>query len=416
MNQDLSWDKAITDRLNSMFGFEKFDPTTVTLSFEEKKKLFEPFIKSFKKKDIQIITVAGTNGKGETARSIARELLKEKKKVGLWTSPHILSVRERFILNDVIIAKDKFEELIEKVPKLSFYESLLFLFCLWMEEQEELDFLILEVGLGGRLDATNFFDANLVCLTSISKDHCEILGNSLSKILKEKLGVCRSDAPLISSLTSDFLNSEIKAFTRKNSIKWINTKTYYEDLSGIPYWDQNMITALFASEFVLRGGENIRIPKKNELPRPESSPGRFEQMTLKNRGFIFIGAHNLDGLRHLVQSVFERIDSDQEIETLFALSDRSEEEVSSMMDVLLSCPRIANGAWVCEFDHPRALSSKKLFSLFQKREKNGKENIRFAKDWAKQIHNHHSGTTLVLGSYYFIGEVQKILLNHSRLS
>jgi len=416
MIQDLSWDKAISEKLNSLFGFEKFDPQKVSLSFAEKKKLFAPFIKSFEKKGIKIITVAGTNGKGETARIIARELAKNAKNCALWTSPHVLSVRERFIYNEELISECEFEELLEKVPVLSFYESLFYLFCLWIDQRENVDYLILEVGLGGRLDATNFFDTDLACLTSISKDHCEILGNTHSEILKEKLGITRTEAPLISCLTSDFLNSEIKEFTSERLNHWINIKDEISSLKDLPYWEQNAITALTAVNIILRGIENLKIPKKNELPPPESSPGRFEQMTLKNRGFIFIGAHNLDGLRHLVQSVFGRIKDEQEIETLFALSDRPLEEVSSMMDVILSCPRLAKKAWVCEFDHPRALSSQKLFSLFEEREKNGKENIRFAKDWAKQIQNESTGTTLVLGSYYFIGEVQKLLLSLSRPS
>ncbi|MBK26326.1 MAG: hypothetical protein CME70_20165 [Halobacteriovorax sp.] len=416
MNQDLSWDEAITEKLNSKFGFEKFDPKKVSLSFEEKKNLFSHFVESFEKKEIKIITVAGTNGKGETARTIARELSKNGKNCGLWTSPHVLSVRERFIFKEEMISKNQFEKLLEQVPLLSFYESLFYLFCLWIDQREKVDFLILEVGLGGRLDATNFFDTDLACLTSISKDHCEILGDTHSLILKEKLGITRETAPLISCLTSDFLNSEIKEFTSKAKINWINLKESVPELRKLPYWEQNTLTALTAVNLILQGIENLKIPNKNELPPPESSPGRFEQMTLKNRGFIFIGAHNLDGLRHLVQSVFGRIKGEQEIETLFALSDRPLEEVSSMMDVILTCPRLAKKAWVCEFNHPRALSSEKLFSLFEQREKNGKENIRFAKDWAKQIQNESTGTTLVLGSYYFIGEVQKLLLSLSRTS
>ncbi|MFT6069363.1 MAG: dihydrofolate synthase/folylpolyglutamate synthase [Bacteriovoracaceae bacterium] len=409
MDRGGSWDLGIDNKLDALFGLEKFHKDKIELSFTEKKKFFAPFSKHFQK--LKVITVAGTNGKGESSRLIQSHLRKKGLNVAVWTSPHILSVRERFIFNESLISTTKFEEGLEKIPpELSYYEGLFFLFCNWVSNLSGLDIIILEVGLGGRLDATNFFDADLVCLTSISRDHCHILGNTLEEILSEKLGVCRKKVPLISAITSDTLNKKILSFTQTNEIPWINLKEKYPNLALAAYWDQNMLLSLTAVDVLTRSVDDLQPLDLKKLPLPKNSPGRFEQMTLENRGFIFIGAHNLDGLRVLVQSIYSRVTLNEDSGCLMALSDREDDEINSMIEVILSCDRIKKNASVCYFDHPRALSREKLLLVLENREKAGKEELKFVESWIETINKSSSEKTLILGSYYFISKVQKHLL------
>ncbi len=410
MDRGGSWDLEIDNKLDALFGIEKFQKEKVELSFSEKKKFFSSFIKHFQK--IKIITVAGTNGKGECARLIHGHLRKRNISAALWTSPHILSVRERFIFNESLIKEADFEEGLAQIPReLSYYEGLFYLFCHWAKSLEGLEVILLEVGLGGRLDATNFFDTDLVCLTSISRDHCHILGNTLEEILLEKLGVCRNKIPLISALTSDTLNKKVSTFVETHQIPWVNLKEKYPKLPLAAYWDQNMLVSLTAVDLLTRSVDNLQSFDLEKLPLPKNSPGRFEQMTLENRGFIFIGAHNLDGLRVLVQSIYNRVNLDEESECFFALSDREDDEINSMMEVIISCERMRKNTSICFFDHPRALNREKLLSVLDKRKEAGKEELKFVKSWTEAIDKSSCEKTLILGSYYFISEVQKHLLN-----
>ena len=171
-----------------------------------------------------------------------------------------------------------------------------------------------------------------------------------------------------------------------------------------------MLTSLAAEQILLHGVTDFSPIKREDIPAPQSSPGRFEQMTLKKRRFIFIGAHNLDGLRVLVQSIYKRVELDVDSECLFALSERPDDEINSILEVIISCNRLSRITKVCSFKHPRALNIEKLSSLLESRKKAGKEELKFVESWKKAINKSSSNKTLILGSYYFISEVQKYLL------
>ena len=137
----------------------------------------------------KIITVTGTNGKGSTSRLIAKSIAKSYN-VSLFTSPHIHCLTERFFINNEFINskrllslfENNLEELKRQNIQLSFFEFLFFTFlgevCF-----KKSDFLVLEVGLGGRYDATNSVDPDISILTSLGRDHIEFFGNSYRKIL-----------------------------------------------------------------------------------------------------------------------------------------------------------------------------------------------------------------------------------------
>ncbi len=175
------------------------------------------------------ILIAGTKGKGSTALILGSCLKECGYKVGIYTSPHLLSMRERIQFQNYPIKKEEFTELTFQLKKLienhklTFFESLTAIAFLFFLKKDP-DFTILEVGLGGRLDATNVVNPIFSIITRIDYDHTEILGNTLSKIAVEKAGIIHQGVPLI---TFHQKKSVDKIF-QKVCVKK-NSKIFYSD-------------------------------------------------------------------------------------------------------------------------------------------------------------------------------------------
>ena len=149
-----------------------------------------------------IITVAGTNGKGSTCAYLEAMLSAAGYRVGLYTSPHLLRFNERIRLNQLevddaaICSAFRAIEAARGAISLSYFEFAT-LAAVWLFEQAAVDVMILEVGLGGRLDAVNVFDADVAVVTNIDIDHIEYLGDNREQIGREKAGVFRTQRPAI---------------------------------------------------------------------------------------------------------------------------------------------------------------------------------------------------------------------------
>ncbi|OJU81236.1 MAG: hypothetical protein BGO10_03270 [Chlamydia sp. 32-24] len=155
-------------------------------------------------KDLKIIHVAGTNGKGSVCTKIAKALEYDGYKTGLFTSPHISTFRERIQINGHMISESEVESHLNKLFSLieenqitaTFFE-VTFILALLHFAFHKVDYVVLETGLGGRLDATNISKPILTIITSIGKDHCEILGNTIEEITLEKAGIIKENTPII---------------------------------------------------------------------------------------------------------------------------------------------------------------------------------------------------------------------------
>ena len=148
---------------------------------------------------LQMIHVGGTNGKGSTSHMISACLQEIGYKVGLYTSPHLLDFSERIKINKSCIHRDFVIDFVVKhkdfflQKKLSFFE-ITFGMALCYFEQEGVDYAVIEVGLGGRLDATNVINPRVTAITNIGLDHTEFLGNTRAAIAFEKAGFNRIEA------------------------------------------------------------------------------------------------------------------------------------------------------------------------------------------------------------------------------
>lgn len=149
-----------------------------------------------------VITVTGTNGKGSTVAALNRIYRTAGYRVGVFTSPHLLSVHERIQVNDEPISEESCNQLTQQLKShpdfstLSWFEAFLMLALLYFKQQN-LDVVILEVGMGGRLDATNMIDADLVIVSNVDLDHQTYLGDTREEIAFQKAGLFRFQKPAI---------------------------------------------------------------------------------------------------------------------------------------------------------------------------------------------------------------------------
>ena len=380
-----------------------------------------PFKEWIRQNDLKIITIGGTNGKGETVYYLEQFFKVTPLNVVSFSSPHIQSVNERIKFNQKEISDETFIDLLEdsyfeiEIFQLSYYELIFLCFLKFAKSKKKVDILLLEVGLGGPLDAVNLLDTDYAAITSISRDHQEILGKNLKDILNEKLGIIRNDKFLVTCLEQSSLRSVVK-----NKIKNLN----------IDYFD------LFASDVVKKEDHyktrNYQVAKAifNQLSMctiptlEEISPskGRGELMTLGIRSFIFIGAHNVDGIRKMTQYL-STVDS-KTCETkvfdiiVISFSKRTEKEIEQCLEIILQSPCLCKEVIVTAFSHYKAATKIEIEDLVKNlitRNSNYRKRIRFVENFDKLLtEENENNKILVTGSYYFIGEFQQYLKSSSK--
>lgn len=365
--------------------------------------IFSPYISALKTK--KIVTIAGTNGKGETAYQLEQLLLKDAKKVALWTSPHLVSVTERMRFNGHEISAQEcqqiFLELEGKGESLSYYEFLFLCFIKYCTHHE-FDVLILEVGLGGRLDAVNLIDADVSAVCSIGRDHQAILGFKLEEILYEKLGVSRPEKPCVSALESKFLRSKTKDWCESHNVHWIDAFERGDLCATDAYPRRNQVVAHMLKSLVQEQFDSF--DAKAIKNQNESFPGRREVMTLGALRFIFIGAHNVDGFRHMTQFWCEKGHPD---EVWCSFSARPLRDLKACVALLAKLPKKIRHV-LTPFEHPRAQSAESLQQLAATMD----GRIEFEANWKELLlsDNKSARTIAIVGSYYFVGAVMRELL------
>ena len=163
------------------------------------------------------VHVAGTNGKGSTSHTLAALLQALGYRVGLYTSPHLVDFRERIRVNGKPIPKERVIDFVERKRSFfeplapSFFELTTALAFLYFAE-EKVDFAVIEVGLGGRLDCTNLISPELCVITNISLDHTQFLGDTLEKIATEKAGIIKPGVPVVVGQTTSETRRVFQAF------------------------------------------------------------------------------------------------------------------------------------------------------------------------------------------------------------
>lgn len=285
----------------------------------------------------KIIHVAGTNGKGSVCSYVTGILCECGKSVGTFISPHLITTRERFSVNKKIISEEEFEKAFDVIKEIvdrleqsglvhpSYFEFL-FLMGMYIFKQRGVEYAVLEVGLGGRLDATNVFDKVLLSIiTSISMDHVEILGDTIEDIAREKAGIIKKNVPVVyldnDKRVSDVIEEKARLTNSKTyKVSTDNTKILKKSLKNIDFYFDNMyykegtfsvpsmaiyqiansIMAIVAIAVISElTGDNIPYSKVRDGLMNVVWEGRMERVL---DDVILDGAHNEDGIAAFIKT------------------------------------------------------------------------------------------------------------------
>jgi len=260
----------------------------VKLGLDNMRKMSDLFGKPETK--YRTIHIAGSNGKGSVSLKIAHSYQLSGKKVGLYTSPHISTFRERIQVDGKMISEETaarlLEELFSRTENIpaTFFELTTLLAFLYFAEQN-VDVAIIEAGLGGRLDATNIIIPELAVITSISLDHTEILGCSIEVIAAEKRGIVKPPVPVL-----------IGPHVPLEVIQRAGAPTFQVIGEFGSFDEENSAIAQKALEL-------LQVPPLGLQIRP---PCRMEEIMGREAPLVLDVAHNPDGLRFLFQSMNQK--------------------------------------------------------------------------------------------------------------
>ncbi|MBT0951631.1 bifunctional folylpolyglutamate synthase/dihydrofolate synthase [Streptococcus infantis] len=373
-----------------------------------------------------IIHVTGTNGKGSTIAFMRELFVSHGKKVGTFTSPHIVSIHDRICINGEPISDVDFIRLAEQVKameqrllethdQLSFFELLTLIALLYFKEQG-VDLVLLEVGIGGLLDTTNVVTGEIAVITSIGLDHQETLGNSLAEITEQKAGIFKSgksaviaklapEAQMVCQRTANDLSVTLYQADQDFSFKNGCFSSSLADLNQLKlglegaYQEENAALALQAFLlFMAQRDENVDQEAIRTALRTTRWAGRLEAIT----DHIYLdGAHNLPALERLVEFIQEKIQQGYQAQILFGALKRK--DYGGMLTSLTEHLPDAT-LYVTTFDYQGSLEEQDL---------GGYTNIASYRDFIDNFEASAEEQDLlfVTGSLYFISEVRAYLMN-----
>lgn len=389
-------------------------------------------------KDLKVIHVGGTNGKGSTVTFISSVLKSQGCRVGIYTSPYIERFTERIRINDDEISEEDVARLIDEIRPLvdrlveeglehpTEFEIITACAFKYFKEKQ-VDFVVLEVGLGGSFDATNVVDPLLSVITTISYDHMNILGDTLSKIAFEKAGIIKKGKPVvIYPQEKEAMFMLLDAAGNKGAKVYLVEDMKYEvkndtvdgivfDVSG---WNSykdlkirmlgqhqvmNAMTALLAIE-VLRI-EGYKVDDSAIYKGFESArwPGRFEILH-KSPYIVLDGGHNVQGIQVLVNAVKKYFNGRQITIVCGMLRDKN------YPDMVKGLTEISDTFITVKPDSPRALTAEELKNVIEGSGKTAiaaesvEDAVKIGLESTK-----HDDVLLFCGSLYMIGHARGIL-------
>ena len=383
-------------------------------------------------KKMKIIHVAGTNGKGSVCAMLS-SILGEKYRVGRYTSPNLVDVRERITINGRMISKNDFSRIMTRIKKINvpscfghptFFETLTAVALKYFHEKN-IDFAVLETGLGGRLDATNIVKPLVSVITNVSMEHEDVLGDTLEKIAGEKAGIIKKNVPVVTSAKNKKVLKVIKWACAENKCRLINVS----ENAKIRKLSHNLDGQFFDLQTKKNKYFNLRIPLlgKHQLVNAATALsvveiiGGFSEMDVRN-GFsktkwpgrleiinrnpliVVDGAHNPDCMKKLKSAVMEYFSYDNLILILGILSDKN---IKKMVKI------IAPPSDIIVITKPgteRAADPKIIKNEAEKyiRTVVVKDNVKNALDYAKSIAKKND-MILITGSLYTVGDVKKAI-------
>lgn len=335
----------------------------------------------------KVIHVAGSKGKGSVCYILAEALKNEGYKVGLFSSPALFCYEEMIQINSEEIKTAKLYELIDEVKKAAEnFKPTLFeqvtLAALLYFEREKCDYVILEVGMGGRLDATNLIERkDLTILTHMEMEHFPILGDNLYEITREKLGICRKNVPLITTMEQD---PEVFRAIDEMGFEPIKTGSF-----ELGYHNADSTGIAFGALDVL--GVQLS-PTEIEKIKELKIPGRFEIRKIGLHTLILDGAHTYDSIQNLHRNVSEYIEHNALPDPIWAIH-ILKDKPSDLVNLFLPL----NSVWINLKDE-RAAEAPADIAVAE------------ADEFLQNLQNDHDPKTVVFGgSFKLVAKIKELL-------
>ena len=367
---------------------------------------------------VKIIHIAGTNGKGSTAHYINNILLAAGKRVGLFTSPHLLKWQERIQINGQPIEyPDDYEKNLfdggyfintAKLAKSIF-------------EQADLDYMIIETGIGGKKDITMMFDADVAVITSIDKDHMDILGRSLPEIAAQKAGIIRKNGAVFSQPQKSAAARIIKhnAFMMRNSLEMLSKRQiknirqdekgilfdfYYKDteFKNIQLANYSRIQTLnAATAFMVAANEGITTPFiRQGLAMPIS--GRTH---IAGKDMVLDVAHNAQAMKVLKEMV-KRNYPGRRVNVMFAL-----QKSKDIKEIAKTINQFAYRTFLIDFNDKKFFPPKDISRHFKRPHYlvGSGGGLKKSLEYARIKSTEENAVLVVCGSFYLTGAVYGLI-------
>lgn len=391
---------------------------------------------------LRSLHIGGTNGKGSTVNFIRHMIQEGGYSVGTFTSPYIVRFNERISINGEAISDQELVEVANRVKPLveelsesdlgqpTEFETITVMAMLYFAEIAVPDFVLIEVGLGGRLDSTNVIFPLLTVITNVGYDHTEILGDQIESIAMEKAGIIKSGTPVITAAEkSDALQVIRNKSNEKTAKLYVLGENFYCNHEGSASTGESFsYCSLFKERQGLFIGMKGRHQVKNaslalmavdylkqyyalvldeeeiyEGLKKASWPGRFEEVS-RQPHIVLDGAHNPEGIRCLVETL-RNYYSDKEIRVVFAAM--GNKNVSEMLQPL---ENLTSHLYFTTFSFERSATVEQLSEWADFQAEKMDSNWKTALDSAISDGGPNA-MIVVTGSLYFISEVRKTYMN-----
>ena len=348
---------------------------------------------------LRVVHVAGTNGKGAVCALVEAALRAAGFRTGRYTSPHLVSLTERFTLDGAPVADARLDEAFACVPSadtLTYFE-LLTAVAFALYARERVDYLVLETGLGGRLDATNVVSRPAACaITRIGFDHCSWLGDTLPAIAAEKGGIIKPGVPVVLGA----MPAEARATLEQIAAACGAPCTFAPDIfrdDDIPeglalkgaFNRENAITAMAVLQRLGVGADAVA-----EGFRSAVWPGRFQKIRWKGRTFLVDGAHNPPAMKALAAALRELPGAAGRTVICGFCGDK---DVSTCLDTLRT---VADAGFAVPIRNPRSLPAARTAELMRAA---GFRDVRACGSLDEALSAAPDGT-VICGSLFLAGE------------
>lgn len=389
---------------------------------------------------MKLIHVAGSNGKGSVCAYLSSILTTAGKQTGLFTSPHLVDINERFQINQENVSNELFLEAFEAVMDMvhtllkeqpdtfahpTFFE-LLFLMGIYIFDKANMEYVVLETGLGGRFDATNVIEHPLISvITSISLEHTEYLGDTCAKIAGEKAGIIKEGCPVVYDGTREDVAEVIEAYaaqmhSRAYAIRpemykiLMNTHKTIDFSMDTGYYEPMDVSIDSVAEYqIMNAMEAVTAAEVMDIGLTEEDIHRgMERMHWQGRmetvlpGVILDGAHNDSGVEEFVKTA-RKFQKDTKLTLLFSCV--KEKDYDGMIRTI--CESLDfESVVVTQIDSYRQVPSEELAQIFRKYTTRPVEEISFIDDaFDEAMKRKGDGVLFCVGSLYLVGSLKSLI-------